>query len=196
MTRNKERQKSNVIGDGLEPLLLRSQCGKKQYFHSSCSIPHANISFLSSSLFFSFNSTFPPLHHPYNMPSLATSTTMLLDCTTDAKSLLSELSSAMPAIHHNSDPFPFVVQKQHQLDYIHQQQRIHQQQQRLLLYTQEPCRLQYLRFSNQPYNQSTVNEAKQRVDLVDDIWRLVAYILASDCKGLGRLMQVNRRLHK
>ncbi|KFH61846.1 hypothetical protein MVEG_12354 [Podila verticillata NRRL 6337] len=132
------------------------------------------------------------------MPSLATSTNMLLDCTTDAKSRLSELSSATPAIHLINDPFPFVAPKQHQLDYIHQQQRIHQQQQRLLLYTQERCRLQYLRFSNQHslHNQSTVNVAKQRVDLVDDIWRLVTYILASDCKGLGRLMQVNRRLHE
>ncbi|KAF9131432.1 hypothetical protein BGW39_001812 [Mortierella sp. 14UC] len=33
------------------------------------------------------------------------------------------------------------------------------------------------------------------VDLVDDVWRLVFYILACDCKDLGRAMQVGRRFH-
>ncbi|KAG0352255.1 hypothetical protein BG005_008278, partial [Podila minutissima] len=131
------------------------------------------------------------------MPSLATSTALLLD-PTDAKSLLCELSSTVSSVYHHIND-PFVAQKQHQLDYIHQQQRIQQQQQRLLLYTQEQRRLQYLRFSNQlppAHHGSTVNvgQTHRRVDLVDDIWRLVTYTLASDCKDLGRLMQVNRRL--
>ncbi|KAG0037258.1 hypothetical protein BGZ82_002891 [Podila clonocystis] len=134
------------------------------------------------------------------MPSLATSAALLLD-PTDAKSLLCELSSTVSSIYHHIND-PFVTQKQHRLDYIHQQQRLQQQQQRLLLYTQEQRRLQYLRFSNQlplDHNHgSTVNVAQtqRRVDLVDDIWRLVTYTLASDCRDLGRLMQVNRRLRE
>lgn len=34
------------------------------------------------------------------------------------------------------------------------------------------------------------------VDLVDDVWRTIFYMLAQDCKDLGRCMQVNRRFHK
>ncbi|KAI7826143.1 hypothetical protein BC939DRAFT_501830 [Gamsiella multidivaricata] len=34
-----------------------------------------------------------------------------------------------------------------------------------------------------------------RVDLVDDVWRIIFYILARNCKDLGRSMQVNRRFY-
>ncbi|KAI8347823.1 hypothetical protein B0O80DRAFT_464412 [Mortierella sp. GBAus27b] len=33
------------------------------------------------------------------------------------------------------------------------------------------------------------------VILVDDVWRIIFYMLAQDCKDLGRCMQVNRRFH-
>ncbi|KAF9917072.1 hypothetical protein BX616_002010 [Lobosporangium transversale] len=32
-------------------------------------------------------------------------------------------------------------------------------------------------------------------DLVDDVWRMVFYVLAGDCKDLGRLMVVNKRFY-
>ncbi|KAI1316633.1 hypothetical protein EDD11_009668 [Mortierella claussenii] len=38
-------------------------------------------------------------------------------------------------------------------------------------------------------------EPGSRVDLVDDVWRLIFYILAGDCKDLGRSMLVNRRFY-
>ncbi|KAG0002907.1 hypothetical protein BGZ65_002219, partial [Modicella reniformis] len=39
------------------------------------------------------------------------------------------------------------------------------------------------------------NEGSRNVGLVDDIWRMIFYILARDCKDLGRCIQVNRRFH-
>ncbi|KAG0342436.1 hypothetical protein BG004_005677 [Podila humilis] len=121
--------------------------------------------------------------------------------------------SAVTLQQHVNDTI--IAKKQyHQRDYILQQQRIQQQQQRFLLYTQEQRRLQYLRCSNQlqwhqgpPRATTSTSLLQQRqpqtkcqtsqkaVDLVDDIWRLVTYILASDCTDLGRMMQVNRRFH-
>ncbi|GJJ74944.1 hypothetical protein EMPS_07302 [Entomortierella parvispora] len=36
---------------------------------------------------------------------------------------------------------------------------------------------------------------QQTVDLVDDVWRMIFYMLASSCRDLGRTMQVSRRFH-
>ncbi|KAG0060928.1 hypothetical protein BGZ90_003812 [Linnemannia elongata] len=105
-----------------------------------------------------------------------------------------------------------IAQKQHQLAYIQQQQRIQQEKQRQLIYSQQQRHQQYLRCSGQlPYStpgRVVVDNGKNRtmggtgkgkelkvVDLVDDIWRLVFFILACDCKDLGRAMQVSRRFH-
>ncbi|KAK5808581.1 hypothetical protein F5H01DRAFT_352390, partial [Linnemannia elongata] len=105
-----------------------------------------------------------------------------------------------------------ISQKQHQLAYIQQQQRIQQEKQRQLIYSQQQRHQQYLRCSGQlPYItpvKAVVDHGKNRtmggtgmgkelkvVDLVDDIWRLVFFILACDCKDLGRAMQVSRRFH-
>ncbi|KAF9174517.1 hypothetical protein BGX21_002614 [Mortierella sp. AD011] len=42
---------------------------------------------------------------------------------------------------------------------------------------------------------TTTSNTDKKPDLVDDIWRLVFYVLARDCKDLGRSMQVNRRFY-
>ncbi|KAK5808548.1 hypothetical protein F5H01DRAFT_63336 [Linnemannia elongata] len=105
-----------------------------------------------------------------------------------------------------------IAQKQHQLAYIQQQQRIQQEKQRQLIYSQQQRHQQYLRCSGQlPYStpgRVVVDNGKNRtmggtgkgkepkvVDLVDDVWRLVFFILAYDSKDLGRAMQVSRRFH-
>ncbi|KAF9112209.1 hypothetical protein BGX30_007346, partial [Mortierella sp. GBA39] len=105
-----------------------------------------------------------------------------------------------------------IAQKQHRLAYIQQQQRIQQEKQRQLIYSQQQRHQQYLRCSGQmPYTtpgRAFVDNGKNRamggtgkgkepkfVDLVDDVWRLVFFILACDCKDLGRVMQVSRRFH-
>ncbi|KAK3837615.1 MAG: hypothetical protein JOS17DRAFT_368535 [Linnemannia elongata] len=106
-----------------------------------------------------------------------------------------------------------IAQKQHQLTYIQQQQRIQQEKQRQLIYSQQQRHQQYLRCSGQlPYaspGRVIVDNGKNNtmgvtgkskepkaVDLVDDVWRLVFFILACDCKDIGRAMQVSRRFHK
>ncbi|KAH7041826.1 hypothetical protein BKA57DRAFT_472769, partial [Linnemannia elongata] len=105
-----------------------------------------------------------------------------------------------------------IAQKQHQLAYIQQQQQIQQEKQRQLIYSQQQRHQQYLRCSGQlPYStpgRAVVDNGKNRtmggtgkdkepkvVDLVDDVWRLVFFILACDSKDLGRAMQVSRRFH-
>jgi hypothetical protein len=54
--------------------------------------------------------------------------------------------------------------------------------------------------SHQQSGRPCVNNRKGKeprtVELVDDVWRLVFFILACDCKDLGRAMQVSKRFHK
>ncbi|KAF9923183.1 hypothetical protein FBU30_006735 [Linnemannia zychae] len=103
-----------------------------------------------------------------------------------------------------------IAQKQHQLAYIHEQQRVQQEKQRQLIYTQQQRYQQYLRCSGQIiFPHSTLTQTgrgmakpckskgkePRAIDLVDDVWRLVFYILACDCKDLGRTMQVNKRFN-
>ena len=115
-------------------------------------------------------------------------------------------------------PDALIAQKQHQLAYIQQQQRLHQEKQRQLLYNQQQRHQQFLKCSGQLHfsasskpqsegqsiisgRSKTVGSAGKgkelkAIDLVDDVWTLVFYILACDCKDLGRSMQVNRRFYK
>ncbi|KAK3846385.1 MAG: hypothetical protein J3R72DRAFT_433691 [Linnemannia gamsii] len=104
-----------------------------------------------------------------------------------------------------------IAQKQHQLKYIQQQQRIQQEKQRQLIYSQQQRHQQFLRCSGQlSFTTSVAHNGNSKVTgagsigngkeprvvgLVDDVWRLVFYILACDCKDLGRAMQVSRRFH-
>ncbi|KAG9064594.1 hypothetical protein KI688_002852 [Linnemannia hyalina] len=98
------------------------------------------------------------------------------------------------------------AQKQHRITYIQQQQRIQQEKQRQLIYSQQQRHQQYLRCSGQmPYTtpgRAFIDNGKNKamggtgkgkepkfVDLVDDVWRLIFFILACDCKDLGRVMQ-------
>ncbi|KAF9406770.1 hypothetical protein BGZ94_002960 [Podila epigama] len=138
------------------------------------------------------------------MPSLT------ITSNNNSNALLNDFTLSTATCLHQQINDALVVQKQHQLKYIYEQQRLQQEKQRQLLYTQEQRRLQYLRCSNQlPWpnqaagsmgthssSQALRPPRQQPLDLVDDVWRLVAYILARDCKDLGRLMQVNRRLHE
>ncbi|KAF9123136.1 hypothetical protein BGX30_001611 [Mortierella sp. GBA39] len=98
-----------------------------------------------------------------------------------------------------------ITQKQHQLAYFKQQQRLQQEKQRQLMYSQQQRHQQYLRCSGQlsfttpgglyACSGKSKGEEQRVVDLVDDVWRLVFFILACDCKDLGRAMQVSRRFH-
>ncbi|KAG9064611.1 hypothetical protein KI688_002869 [Linnemannia hyalina] len=98
-----------------------------------------------------------------------------------------------------------ITQKQHQVAYFKQQQRLQQEKQRQLMYSQQQRHQQYLRCSGQlsfatpgglyACSGESKGEEPRAVDLVDDIWRLVFFILACDCKDLGRAMQVSRRFH-
>ncbi|KAG0270814.1 hypothetical protein BGZ95_001498 [Linnemannia exigua] len=83
--------------------------------------------------------------------------------------------------------------------------------QRQLIYSQQQRHQQFLRCSGQlSFTTAVAHNGKSKatgagdigngkesriVDLVDDVWRLVFYILACDCKDLGRAMQVSRRFH-
>ncbi|KAF9281317.1 hypothetical protein BGZ68_006728, partial [Mortierella alpina] len=109
------------------------------------------------------------------------------------------------------------TQKQHQEAYIQQKHQQQQQQQRQLLYRQQQRQLQHQQYANQRLwlNQQDLSQQQRQelafsshvqnynsgslaagsVDLVDDVWRLVFYLLAGRCKDLGRAMLVNRRFY-
>jgi hypothetical protein len=110
------------------------------------------------------------------------------------------------------------TQRQHQETYIQQKQQQQQQQQRQLLYRQQQRQQQHQQYAQQrlwqnqqdlyqQLHQSSAfhshvqhnnrgDSAAGGVDLVDDVWRLVFYLLAGRCKDLGRAMLVNRRFYK
>ncbi|KAF9944097.1 hypothetical protein BGZ70_005048, partial [Mortierella alpina] len=112
-----------------------------------------------------------------------------------------------------------MAQRQHQEAYLQQKHQQQQQQQRQLLYRQQQREQQHQQYANQrmwqnqqdlhqqlrqgtiafhPHvqHQSSGNHsAAGSVDLVDDVWRLVFYLLAGRCKDLGRAMLVNRRFY-
>ncbi|KAI8603312.1 hypothetical protein EDD21DRAFT_38842 [Dissophora ornata] len=48
---------------------------------------------------------------------------------------------------------------------------------------------------NKTPSMTLTKRSTRDADLVDDVWRLVFYILARDCKDLGRTMQVSRRFY-
>ncbi|KAF9433863.1 hypothetical protein BGZ76_008879, partial [Entomortierella beljakovae] len=45
------------------------------------------------------------------------------------------------------------------------------------------------------YSDTATSTKTNQIDLVDDVWRLIFYVLAGDCKDLGRSMVVNRRFY-
>ncbi|KAF9572345.1 hypothetical protein EC968_009998 [Mortierella alpina] len=110
-----------------------------------------------------------------------------------------------------------MTQRQHQEAYLQQKHQQQQQQQRQLLYRQQQRQQQHQQYANQRLwqNQQDLhpqlrqdiafnshvqhnnngNSTVEGVDLVDDVWRLVFYLLAGRCKDLGRTMLVNRRFY-
>ncbi|KAF9928712.1 hypothetical protein BGZ67_006823 [Mortierella alpina] len=111
-----------------------------------------------------------------------------------------------------------MAQRQHQEAYIQQKHQQQQQQQRQLLYRQQQRQQQHQEYANQllwqnkqdlhqqlrqgitfnahgQQHHNSGNSAVGSVDLVDDVWRLVFYLLAGRCKDLGRAMLVSRRFY-
>ncbi|CAO3566799.1 unnamed protein product [Mortierella alpina] len=111
-----------------------------------------------------------------------------------------------------------MTQREHQEACLQQKHQQLQEQQRQLLYRQQQREQQHQQYANQrlwqnqqdfhhPLRQGTIalhphvqhnssgNSAVGSVDLVDDVWRLVFYLLAGRCKDLGRAMLVNRRFY-
>ncbi|KAF9954566.1 hypothetical protein BGZ72_004477 [Mortierella alpina] len=111
-----------------------------------------------------------------------------------------------------------ITQRQHQEAYLQQKHLQQQLQQRQLLYRQQQRQQQHQEYANQrlwqnqqdlhqqlrqglassshvQHNSSGSAAVTGSVDLVDDVWRLVFYLLAGRCKDLGRAMLVNRRFY-